>query len=306
MYQEDPPEDRLMSGAAPFRLEGKSDTAILLVHGYEGSPFTMRGLAEVLHQKGFTVIAPLLPGHGTNIKDFAKTRYEHWYHKVATIYAQERPKYKNFFIGGFSLGGNLVLRTAINFAHSLPPTGIISISAPVVLNGIINGKILFKDWRLFFSGIISRFIPILPKRKEILAAGILSPWVGYTEAHATACVHSLKKHIGEIRPYLWKIRSPICLIQATNDRTISSENLHYIFRKVQSYEKRAFLFTIDENVSTRHVLITHEYIREKVYHYIEKFIDDSLKGFDLHPDIPDATTVPVKFKLRRLWNLLKR
>ena len=41
------------------------DIGVLLVHGFTGSPSSMRPWAEYLNQKGFTVRVPLLPGHGT-------------------------------------------------------------------------------------------------------------------------------------------------------------------------------------------------------------------------------------------------
>ncbi len=285
-YQSDPEAGNIMKGAEPFRLEGTSDTAFLMVHGFEGSPFTLKGLGEVLHKHGHTVIAPLLPGHGTTPKNFSKTRYQHWYRKVQKIYKEERPKYKSFFILGFSMGGNLSLRLTIQYSRSLPPSGLILLSTPVALNGILNGKVLFKDPRLVFSGIVKHLMPFIRKNETLAAAEVISPWVGYSDYYATACVHSFKRNLGKVRPHLHRISCPTCLIQATNDNTIAAENLHYILRKISSFEKRSFLFTIDENLSTRHVLITHEHIKEKVFHYILEFVQDSLAKFDLHPAHP--------------------
>ncbi|MCB1146649.1 MAG: alpha/beta fold hydrolase [Leptospiraceae bacterium] len=279
-YQETPSQGRLMKGAEPYFLKGESDTAFLLVHGFEGSPYTLKGIGEMLHAKGHTVFSPLLPGHGTSIVDFSKTRYEHWYAAVQALYLQERPKYKHFFLIGFSMGGNLCLRLSIHYSHRLPPTGLVCISSPVFINGFANGKLILQDWRLMFSGIVKLFKEYFPKKKQILASAMISPWVGYSEAYATGPLHSLKLNVGKIRPHLKYIRCPICLIQASNDRTISAENLHLIYRRVTSKEKRAFLFSIDENVSTRHVLITHEHIRDRVYHYISEFIKDTMSNFD--------------------------
>ncbi len=280
-----PPAEKIMRGAEPFTLQGHTEVGFLLVHGFEDSPFTLKALGETLHAEGHSVFAPLLPGHGTTIHDFKHTRYEHWYDTVNLLYTQERPKFKKFFIVGFSMGGNLGMRLAVHYAHRMPPTGLILISAPVALNGILNGKIILKDWRLFFSGIFKEFITHLPKKKVILASEMISPWVGYSEAFTIGPLHSFKLHVGRIRPYLKYIRCPACLIQATNDRTVSSENLHYIFRHLASREKRAFLFHIAENVSTRHVLVTHHETRSRVFHYIQNFVRDTLRDFDNNTDV---------------------
>lgn len=282
-YQETPPVSRIMRGAEPFRWAGTTEIGFLLVHGFEDSPFTVKGIAEMLHKEGHTVIAPLLPGHGTNIREFEKTRYEHWYRKVSDVYSRERTKFRYFFVVGFSMGGNLSLKLAIENSHSLPPTGLILISAPVFFYGFHNGRFVMRDFRLLFTGIIKYIFRFVPKAKKNVASQIINPWVGYSEAYTTACMHSLKLNVGKIRHLLRYITIPSCLIHATNDITVPVENLYYILGKLRSREKRAFLFSVDENLSTHHVLITHLQIREKVFHYLLKFVHDTLRDFDLRP-----------------------
>ncbi len=283
-YQNIPSDREIMKGAEPYTLIGDSDTAFLVIHGFEGSPYTLKPIANLLHNEGHTIIAPLLPGHGTSIKHFKNTRYEHWARMVEDTYSKERSKYKFFFIIGFSLGGNLALKCAISFARKMPPTGIIVISAPVFLNGFFNGRFILQDFRLFFSGIIKEIVDYIPKKQRRISVNMMSPWVGYSEVYSVACVHSLKRNISKLRKKLFQIEVPICLIQANNDRTVSPENLYYIFSKVRSKEKRSFMFTIEEKFSTAHLLITHEQTKDKVYHYVLQFIHDCLIKFDLSPD----------------------
>lgn len=287
----------ILRGAEPFYYRGSSDCAFLLIHGFEDSPFTLKDLGLLLHEEGHTVIAPLLPGHGTSLAHFKKTRYEHWYDCVQNIYQEERKKYQKFFLVGFSMGGNLSLRLAIQYAHRMPPTGLILIAAPVVLNGFLNGRFILKDFRLFFSGIVKEFIDYLPKKNRP-GAEFISPWVGYSEAYTLAPLHSLKLNLPKVKPFLKYIHCPICLIQASNDKTVSPENLHYIFRKVSSREKRAFLFEIRENISTRHVLVTHQETRSRVFYYIMHFIRDVLS------EDFSSTRLPKKSKF--LEKFLKR
>lgn len=297
-FQEAPPAIKIMRGAEPFRLQGKTDVGFLLVHGFEDSPYTMRNIGELLHREGHTVIAPLLPGHGTNIRDFARTRYEHWLAAVLDIYVRERPRFRHFFLIGFSMGGNLCLNVATQVARRapdalgsgdrrtiLPPTGLICIAAPVMLNGVLNGRLIVKDPRLFLSGILKSFITHLPKSQNSVSEQVMIPWVGYSEAYTLPTLHSFKLGIGRVKSRLYRIKQPTCLIHATGDKTVHIENMHYIFRKISSIEKRAYVFNLDENLSTHHVLVTHQLAREKVFHYILKFVHDTLRGFDLKPVI---------------------
>lgn len=284
-FQEPPPAIKIMRGAEPFRMQGSTDVGFLLVHGFEDSPYTMRNIGELLHREGHTVIAPLLPGHGTNLKDFARTRYEHWLNAVLEIYLRERPRFRHFFLIGFSMGGNLCLNLATQVQKHSPPTGIICIAAPVALNGVLNGRLLIRDPRLFLSGILRNFITHIPKAQGGVSEKVMIPWVGYGEAYTLPALHSFKLGIGRVKSRLYRIKQPTCLIHATGDQTVHIENMHYIFRKISSTEKRAYVFKLEENLSTHHVLVTHQLAREKVFHYILKFVHDTLRGFDLKPVI---------------------
>ena len=62
---------------APFFLEG-GPVGVLLVHGFTGSPPEMRLIGDHLHQRGFTVSGPLLPGHGTTVEDMNRCRWTDW------------------------------------------------------------------------------------------------------------------------------------------------------------------------------------------------------------------------------------
>ena len=50
----------------PFHWNG-GQPAALLVHGFPGTPAEMRPLGTALHQAGWTVYGPLLPGFGPDI-----------------------------------------------------------------------------------------------------------------------------------------------------------------------------------------------------------------------------------------------
>ena len=266
-----------MEGAEPFLLKGGSKTAVLMIHGFEGSPYSLRELGDLIHEMGHTVIAPLLPGHGTSVMNFQKTRYEHWYYAIEKLYLKERPKFEKFFLFGFSLGGNLALKTAISFSKTMPPSGIVSVSTPIILNGFIDSQIVFTDWRLLVSGILKEFINFIPKKRSENFIEKISPWVGYRDYHTTSCLHSIKINFPKIKNKLHQIKAPICLIQATNDRTIDPKNLYLISNRVSSKEKKTLMFEIEERSSTRHVLTTHETSKKKVFDYILKFIDDISK-----------------------------
>jgi carboxylesterase len=60
----------IVVGAESFRLRGTNGRALLLLHGSGDTPQTLRYLAGRLHDAGYTVDAPLLPGHGRSPRAF--------------------------------------------------------------------------------------------------------------------------------------------------------------------------------------------------------------------------------------------
>jgi len=278
-YQEQPNPREILKGAEPFDYKGDSDTGFLLLHGYESSPYTLKALGKFLNAQGHSVHAPLFPGHGTTLSSFEKTRYEHWYECARRAYIQGRGRYKHFFVIGFSLGGNIALRLAAQYQKQAPPSALVLISAPVTLNGILNGKLFFRDWRMIFTGIARYFLGPISKKRDLVSMDIINPTVSYTEAYVVSPLHSLRTNLVKVKKVLHQIKTPLCVIHASNDKTIHIENTHYIMRKISSVEKRAHIFRIDENISTRHEIVTHEMIRDKIFYYINIFLSDYKKGF---------------------------
>ncbi len=93
----------------PFTLRGDRPAALLL-HGFLGTPAEMRGLGEALHQQGWTVRAPLLPGFGSEIDTLTERRWQEW--RAATrheIEALTMAGHRPLLLVGYSMGAALSL-----------------------------------------------------------------------------------------------------------------------------------------------------------------------------------------------------
>ena len=95
----------------PFLWEG-GPTGVLLIHGYTATTAEVRPLAGILHQQGYTVAGPLLPGHNTRPEDANRYRWRDWVRAVEESYRQLAAHCQRVIIGGESMGALLALYLA--------------------------------------------------------------------------------------------------------------------------------------------------------------------------------------------------
>ena len=98
-------------GAEPFRFEG-GPVGALLVHGFTGSPASMRPWGEHLAEAGLTVLGPRLPGHGTRWQDANLTKWTDWYAEAERGLKDLAARCDTVFVMALSMGGCLALRLA--------------------------------------------------------------------------------------------------------------------------------------------------------------------------------------------------
>lgn len=100
--------DGIVPGAEAVALEGSETHAALLIHGFGDTPQTVRGLAAYLHEvHGWTVRAPLLPGHGRRLADFDVHGSDEWRDVVHGEYTALKARYPTVVLIGLSMGGAL-------------------------------------------------------------------------------------------------------------------------------------------------------------------------------------------------------
>ncbi|MBM7559620.1 alpha/beta hydrolase [Marinitoga litoralis] len=116
MFLDNIPKDTkiIYEKSHPLFLEGGKD-AVLLIHGYTGTPHDMYYLGYRLNEAGFTVYIPRLPGHGTNSIDFLNSNWKDWLRRVVDSYIELNSKYGNVYVSGLSMGGVLSLLIAAQF-----------------------------------------------------------------------------------------------------------------------------------------------------------------------------------------------
>lgn len=98
----------VLPGAEPWSHEG-GPLGALCIHGFTGSPDSMRPVARAFADAGFTVELPRLPGHGTTVEDMATTGWADWSAAVAEAHARLAARTERQVVAGLSMGGALSL-----------------------------------------------------------------------------------------------------------------------------------------------------------------------------------------------------
>lgn len=89
-------------------LEG-SQTCVLCIHGFKATPHAYAELALHIHQQtGFSVLAPKLPGHGTQHEDLNHHNATTWKKFVSDQIQEVCRDYSTVHLVGYSWGATLI------------------------------------------------------------------------------------------------------------------------------------------------------------------------------------------------------
>lgn len=245
---------------SPFLLTG-GPVAMLLIHGFTGSPSEMRLLGHYLHERGLTVAAPLLPGHGTREEDLNQKRWTDWVDSVTQAYADLQRRCEVIFVGGESLGSLLALHLA---QQQQQLDGAILLSPPIIVT----------DPRRYVVPLLKYLVPKAPKSEEVFVDPTAIPRLWAYEQLPSFAAHEVLKLIHHVKRGLPQVTCPLLILQSTQDRTIHSNCARYIGQKVSSTDKQ-IVFLHDSG----HVLaLDREWriVAETVHHFICTHLPDRL------------------------------
>ncbi|HEX9077897.1 MAG TPA: alpha/beta fold hydrolase [Anaerolineae bacterium] len=201
-----------------FFWEG-GPTGILLFHGFTATTAEVRLLGRFLHEHGYTVSGPLLPGHGTTPEEMNHCRWQDWVAAAEAAYRQLASRCEHVFIGGESMGAAISLYLASEYPEAY---GILAY-AP---------GILFPPFRMWMARLLSLFVT-LRRKPQGPPTAVDSRWKGYgvNPLHA---VLELDRLQSETRKQLPRIHQPLLIVQGRLDRTIDPRSGDIIRREVSS------------------------------------------------------------------------
>jgi len=105
------PPENIYQKFAQQKADGKAP-AVLLIHGFGGSPFDFKPLTDELKKQGIAFHAILLPGHGTSPRFLKNTSQTQITDYSRNVLDNLKEKYGKVCVVGFSMGGTVALNLA--------------------------------------------------------------------------------------------------------------------------------------------------------------------------------------------------
>ena len=233
-------------------------TGIVFVHGFTGSPASMRPWAHYFQERGYSVRAPRIPGHGTQWQVLNEVRWEEWPKKVEVEITEMIDLCDRYFIFGLSMGGANTLHVAASLASR--PGG--EKLAGIVL---VNPMIHIPGVQIRFAPLIARFIKGLPS----VGDDIKKPGVnefGY-DVLPTRGVLQLQKFLQATRALLPKVRVPLLLFHSIDDHVLPVSNTEIILDEVGSESK------VRIELSNSYHVATLDFDAEIIFEKSLKFVE---------------------------------
>ena len=229
------------------------------MHGFTGSPASMRPWGEFLNSKGYTVRVPLLPGHGTRVEDLNTVKWQEWPAKVIFEIEQASQTCDRIILIGLSMGGGTILNVAASLANE--KINHKNIVAMILVNPMIHVRGVPAELAYF----LSRFQRLRKSVGDDIKRPGVTEW-GY-DALPTRGVHQLLKMLRITRRNLPTIKIPVQLFHSVSDHTLPVSNTEIVFKEIGSLEKNRI-----ELMNSYHVA-TMDYDQELIFHNSLTFIE---------------------------------
>ncbi|WP_051297740.1 alpha/beta hydrolase [Brevibacterium album] len=223
---------------APWLHEGRpGSAAVLLLHGFTGSPGAMIPLAEALAAEDVTVSVPLLPGHGGTWQELARTGWDDWLECVRREYARLAAGHRTVVVCGLSMGGALACALAAERGRAAGPAALV----------LVNPGLRIDSPLAPLLPALSRVVPSIGAIGGDIAAPDAVEYANdRTPLAALATYH---RALRDLRERLWAIRCPVTVCLSGADSVVSPAS-HRILRSRLSAPLRTVALRRSRHVAT--------------------------------------------------------
>jgi carboxylesterase len=264
-----PPADTpVIKGAETIDLQEEGSPGVLLLHGFGDTPQTLSLLARKLHKAGYSVLAPLLPGHGRSMRDFSGSTAGQWIESARRSLTEMRNAGGAVSIVGLSMGGAIatVLAAEANITALVliapylgMPLRLRMAAATHWVWGRAAGEVNARNPRSIHDPI---------EREKNLAYGAVTG----------RALSQLWRVVRQARRALPSVMAPTLIIQSREDPRVSALVAQSALEMLGANEKRLVL-----TEGSGHI-ITVDYGRERIFSEVMNWLAEHANRDDSRRD----------------------
>lgn len=214
-------DPRILPGAEAFAFDG-GPLGVLMVHGFTGSPASMRPIGQWLAERGLSVVGVRLPGHGTSIEDLAITAWTDWIAEADANLTSLRSRCETVGIFAQSMGGAIAIHLAA--------------TRPADVAGLALANPYIHDPRLVVAPLVRRF------RRSVkgVASDIKKPGLDELayDRMPVAALASMRKLLRIADHELPRVRAPLVVFRSDEDHVIPKGNAARVVERAGSARKQ--------------------------------------------------------------------
>jgi carboxylesterase len=215
---------------------GDGPNGVLVIHGFTGTPQSMRPWAEHLAAAGFRVSVPKLPGHGTHWKELNTTQWIDWYAHADAAFSALRDRCERVFVGGLSMGGALSLRLAEQHGDD--------VSGLVLVNPCVN----ITDPRMKILPVLRHLVPTLAAIGNDIADPAARE-VAY-DRNPLHALHSQTHLWADVVEHLDRVTQPLLVFHSEQDHVVDPSSVTILEAQVGSTDAEFRTLTRSYHVAT--------------------------------------------------------
>lgn len=243
----------------------KSQKGCLVIHGLTGTPANMTSMVKALEANGFKVRAPLLAGHGANLKILSESTWPQWYASLRDAYDALAKEADEIYFVGLSMGALLGLKLAADIGNSLKAAAILS--PPFVVRPIFRYLVIpavrYTPLRFFIRSVAKNF------EKSVCDSEGREFYRRSSFARMpSACVFQTQNLVWLLQKELGKIHQPLLLMQGRKDHLADPQGLLEIRRGVAS--SKVDLVLLDRSAHVLTVDCEREEVARRVIDFFER------------------------------------
>jgi carboxylesterase len=215
-----------------------SKSAVLLLHGMTGHPRELHKFGVGLHEAGYDVYAPVIPGHCLGMNELRKVDWRVWVKSSLSEYDKLKEKYEHVFVSGICLGAILSIiiaeeRDTVAGVSALSTTLYLdgwalpwtTIFLPIGLNTLVRYFYMFPESGPF--GIKNDESREKIKNKLKTDKTLLSFF-------PLSCVHEMLLSGKYAKKNIKKCTAPIIIIHSRRDDMTSLRSADFVFKNCLS------------------------------------------------------------------------